>query len=147
MKKYITGLLLLACAVPSWGEEADEFVFYCTAEKLNIAGPPKTSYSAALDGDEKKNFKVKIDTDSEEMVIRGDPDFLLLSTENLPCVSATCNKKVLGSGLAAPRHSAQKGDIQGALGVRLFSIYNEWFMYTEVSQTVVNVVTGTCTKF
>ena len=146
MKKYIAGLLLLAFAVPSWAEEADEFVFYCTAEKTNIAGPPKASYSAAFGGDENANFKVKIDTESEEMFFRGDPDFLLIR-ENLPCISATCNKKVLGSGLAALGQSAQKGDMQSVLGVRLFSIYEEKFIHTEVSRTLVKVVTGTCTKF
>ena len=147
MKKYITGLLLLAFTVPGWAEDEDEFVFYCTAEKTNIAGPPNASYSAALDGDEKENFKVNIDTESEEMLFRGDPDFLLIGRENLPCVSATCNKKVLGSGLAALGQAAQKGDMHSPEGVRLFSIYEEKFMYTKVSRTLVSVVTGTCTKF
>lgn len=146
MRKYITGLLLLAFAVPSLAEEADEFVFYCTAEKTNIAGPPKASYSAEFGGDENANFKVKIDTESEEMLFRGDPDLLLIR-ENLPCISATCNKKVLGSGLAALGQAAQKGDMHSPEGVRLFSIYKEKFMYTKVSRSLVSVVTGTCTKF
>ena len=146
MKQYITGLLLLAFAFPSWAEDEDEFVFYCTAEKVSIAMPPKHSYSAALVSDENANFKVKIDTEAEEILIRGGPD-PILGGENLSCINATCNKKVIGSGLAAQGKKAKKGDMQSVLGVRLFSIYEEKFIHTEVSRTLVKVVTGTCTKF
>ena len=147
MNRYVTALLLLAFAVPSWAEDEDEFVFYCTAEKLNIAMPPKHSYSGAFGGDLNANFKVKIDTEAEEMLIKGDSDFAIVGWENLPCISATCNKKVIGSGLAALGQSAQKGDVHSTEGVRLFSIYEEKFIHTEVSRSLVQVVTGTSTKF
>ena len=63
MMKYTTGLLLLACAVPSWGE-GDELVLHCVTDRIvDLSDGIATGFGPTFDSSAKAETTITVTAD------------------------------------------------------------------------------------
>ena len=124
--KYITVVLLLAFAFPSWAEDE---VWYCVEEhNYGLDNPPDGNYKLVHYKDEKFTFKYEADENRLAIVGRtwaGDEPFYL---ECGLCSRAT-------------------GFYSGVSETTIFKLHRGRFFHTTNAYTYAAMRTGTCTKF
>ncbi|MDB2647141.1 hypothetical protein N9Y97_09800 [Pseudomonadales bacterium] len=125
MKKYITGLLLLAFAVPSWAEDD---VWYCVEEHNYQLEDQNKDGVYKLEHYEDEKFTLKHEADKNRLAIVGRT-----WKKDIPYYldCDACNATLL-SGMDRTVN---------------FKILDNRFFYTVSSFYDVQMATGTCTKF
>lgn len=136
-------LILLALAPLGWGE----VVYYCSAKnQTSVFSPagPLPGGSAIRE----RQFKVKVDTEAEAMVLAGDLDWYESEENILPCLGETCSQKYVDLDIDM-MPLWQVGSVGHPKGLRIMAIVSETFTHTEAGYAAngVTTTTGTCTKF
>ncbi|MDA8868622.1 hypothetical protein N9H91_02275 [Pseudomonadales bacterium] len=127
MKKCITGLLLLAFAVPSWAEDD---VWYCVEEhNYALDNAPDGIYKLVHYKDEKFTFRYEADKDRLAIVGRtwgasGEPYYL------------DCTICLSSQGYFGANDNTVK-----------FRLAESRFFQTQTSNNGAAMTAGTCTKF
>ena len=130
MKKCITGLLLLAFAVPSWAEDE---VWYCVEEHRHTLEDKEREGVYKLVRYIEEKFTLKYEAEENRIAIMGrtwggDEPYYLKCNTCLP-------------------NSNHIDATDGLGGVVRFSMLNDRFFSTSTSYVRATMTTGTCTKF